>query len=192
MFFISRIREKAYPDPCNGLGFMFFMEIMGLFCFRPELSMSRMVYYFNGNSFSSSSEGMSLTEVLAARGDSLGEKDHLPFYLLSLRRRLVALPEDERSPACEIGNCQFRLWLSLAEGEHGRSEWRAYSESSLVSGVLFLILEPLNGRSLPELREIDWIRVEQRWPAGMLDTGRGGSLHTLFSHIRRMILGENS
>lgn len=128
-----------------------------------------------------------ITQVLIEQGRQLQAKEDVLLYLLSQNDRLPVLGEEGRVRENEIRNCQFAIWMRISKDRSDTVVPSAYSESSLVRGILSLLLNPLLEKTIEEVSSIDWQKVEEYWPASILNTGRGGTLHTLIAHIRKAV-----
>lgn len=71
-------------------------------------------------------------------------------YLIDLGRKLPALPDELRSEANRVHGCQSQVWL-VAEGDADCLRFRAISDSSIVSGLIALLLRVYSGRSAAEI-----------------------------------------
>lgn len=67
-------------------------------------------------------------------------------YLIDLGRKLPTFPDDARSDANKVHGCQSQVWL-VASGTAEKIEFRAISDSSIVSGLIALLLRVYSGRS---------------------------------------------
>ncbi len=71
-------------------------------------------------------------------------------YLIDLGRRLPAFPEEWKTEANRIMGCQSKVWV-VAEGGRDHLEFHAISDSSIVSGLIYLALRVYSGRSASEI-----------------------------------------
>lgn len=71
-------------------------------------------------------------------------------YLIDLGRRLPPFPEAWKIEANRIMGCQSMVWV-VAEGNADRLEFHAISDSSIVSGLIYLALRVYSGRSAAEI-----------------------------------------
>jgi cysteine desulfuration protein SufE len=71
-------------------------------------------------------------------------------YLIDLGRRLPPFPEDLKTEANRLKGCQSQVWI-VAEGDASRLDFRAISDSSIVSGLVYLALRVYSGRSAAEI-----------------------------------------
>ena len=71
-------------------------------------------------------------------------------YLIDLGRKLPPLPSEQRIEANRLLGCQSMVWI-VAEGDAQRLEFRAASDSAIVSGLVYLALRVYSGRSAEEI-----------------------------------------
>lgn len=71
-------------------------------------------------------------------------------YLIDLGRKLPAFPDDLRTEAHRLHGCQSMVWI-VGEGDAQRLDFRAVSDSAIVSGLAFLALRVYSGRPANEI-----------------------------------------
>ena len=71
-------------------------------------------------------------------------------YLIDLGRKLPPFPEDWKTEANRLHGCQSMVWI-VAEGDAGDLEFHAASDSSIVSGLVYLALRVYSGRPAAEI-----------------------------------------
>ena len=71
-------------------------------------------------------------------------------YLIDLGKRLPPLPEEWRIESNRLQGCQSMVWI-VPEGDTDRLEFRAISDSAIVSGLIYLALRVYSGRSATEI-----------------------------------------
>lgn len=71
-------------------------------------------------------------------------------YLIDLGRRLPPLPDELKTEANRLQGCQSMVWI-VAEGDAERLDFRSISDSSIVSGLIYLALRVYSGRSAAEI-----------------------------------------
>lgn len=67
-------------------------------------------------------------------------------YLIDLGRKLAPFPEECKIEANKVHGCQSQVWL-VANGDAHRLEFAATSDSSIVTGLIALLLRVYSGRS---------------------------------------------
>jgi cysteine desulfuration protein SufE len=71
-------------------------------------------------------------------------------YLIDLGRKLPPLPEADKVEANRLKGCQSLVWI-VASGDRERLDFRAISDSTIVSGLIYLALRVYSGRSAEEI-----------------------------------------
>lgn len=71
-------------------------------------------------------------------------------YLIDLGRKLPDLPDAWKTEEHRLLGCQSKVWI-VAQGHAGKLEFHAISDSSIVSGLIFLALRVYSGRSAPDI-----------------------------------------
>lgn len=71
-------------------------------------------------------------------------------YLIDLGKRLPALPEEAKTETNRLLGCQSKVWIVPHE-EGGKLFFSAASDSSIVSGLVYLALRVYSGRSREEI-----------------------------------------
>ena len=71
-------------------------------------------------------------------------------YLIDLGRKLPAFPDEWKIDAHKVLGCQSQVWL-VPSGDAGKLEFAATSDSSIVTGLIALLLRVYSGRSAEEI-----------------------------------------
>ena len=71
-------------------------------------------------------------------------------YLIDLGKKLPPLPEADKTEANRLKGCQSMVWI-VPEGDAERLDFRAISDSTIVSGLVFLALRVYSGRPAEEI-----------------------------------------
>ena len=71
-------------------------------------------------------------------------------YLIDLGRKLPPFPEEWKTEANRLHGCQSMVWI-VAEGDAQSLEFHAISDSTIVSGLIYLALRVYSGRSAAEI-----------------------------------------
>ena len=71
-------------------------------------------------------------------------------YLIDLGRKLPPFPEEWKTEENRLRGCQSIVWI-VAEGDASRLDFHAISDSSIVSGLVYLALRVYSGRSAAEI-----------------------------------------
>lgn len=72
-------------------------------------------------------------------------------YLIDLGKRLPVFPDDGKTEANRLQGCQSKVWI-VPEARDGRLFFAAASDSSIVSGLVYLALRVYSGRTPAEIR----------------------------------------
>ena len=71
-------------------------------------------------------------------------------YLIDLGRKLPPFPEDLKTEENRLLGCQSMVWI-VAEGNADALEFHAISDSTIVSGLIYLALRVYSGRSAADI-----------------------------------------
>ncbi|MAL03752.1 MAG: Fe-S cluster assembly protein SufE [Arenimonas sp.] len=71
-------------------------------------------------------------------------------YLIDLGRKLPPFPEAWKTEENRLHGCQSMVWI-VAEGDGDELVFTAVSDSSIVSGLIYLALRVYSGRSASEI-----------------------------------------
>lgn len=73
-------------------------------------------------------------------------------YLIDLGKRLPPMPDSGKTEANRLHGCQSKVWI-IPHAEDGKLYFSAASDSSIVSGLVYLALRVYSGRSRAEIRD---------------------------------------
>jgi cysteine desulfuration protein SufE len=104
-------------------------------------------------------------------------------YLIDLGRKLPALPEELKIEAHKVQGCQSQVWL-VASGDSDKLDFRAISDSAIVSGLIALLLRVYSGRSAHEILDTEPQFIEAIGLAKHLSPTRSNGLAAMFKTIR--------
>ena len=71
-------------------------------------------------------------------------------YLIDLGKKLPPMPDEDRTEQNRLLGCQSLVWI-VASGDRERLDFRAISDSTIVSGLIYLALRVYSGRSADEI-----------------------------------------
>lgn len=71
-------------------------------------------------------------------------------YLIDLGRKLPDLPDALKTEEHRLLGCQSKVWI-VASGNGSRLDFRAISDSAIVSGLVYLALRVYSGRPASEI-----------------------------------------
>ena len=104
-------------------------------------------------------------------------------YLIDLGKKLPDLPEAEKSEDNRLLGCQSKVWI-VAEGDASRLDFRAISDSSIVSGLVYLALRVYSGRSAQEILDTPADYIADIGLAKHLSPTRSNGLAALLGFIK--------
>ena len=104
-------------------------------------------------------------------------------YLIDLGRKLPPLPEELKTEANKVHGCQSQVWL-VASDDAERLEFRAISDSAIVSGLIALLLRVYSGRSAHEILDTEPRFIEAIGLAKHLSPTRSNGLAAMFKRIQ--------
>lgn len=104
-------------------------------------------------------------------------------YLIDLGRKLPPLPQDWKTEANRLHGCQSMVWI-VGEGDASQLRFNAISDSSIVSGLIYLALRVYSGRSAAEIVATDPDYVAAIGLAKHLSPTRANGLAALVRFIR--------
>jgi cysteine desulfuration protein SufE len=76
-------------------------------------------------------------------------------YLIELGRKLPALGEGQHSEANKVRGCMSQVWLVGGERADAEMHFNGDSDSTLVKGLIALLLAMVNGKTAEEIRSMD-------------------------------------
>ncbi|HXR64241.1 MAG TPA: SufE family protein [Rudaea sp.] len=104
-------------------------------------------------------------------------------YLIDLGRKLPPFPEEQKTEAHKVQGCQSQVWL-VAEGDRARLQFRAISDSAIVSGLIALLLRVYSGRPAQEIVDTQPRFVEAIGLAKHLSPTRSNGLAAMLGVIK--------
>jgi cysteine desulfuration protein SufE len=105
-------------------------------------------------------------------------------YLIDLGRKLPPFPEEARTEANKVQGCQSQVWLD-ARGDARHLDFRATSDSSIVSGLIALLLRVYSGRSADEILATEPRFIEAIGLAKHLSPTRSNGLAAMLATIKQ-------
>lgn len=113
-------------------------------------------------------------------------------YLIDLGRKLGDFPAEWKTEANKVHGCQSQVWLVPA-GDAARMEFAAASDSSIVTGLIALLLRVYSGRSAEAILATEPRFVDSIGLAKHLSPTRSNGLAAMLQTIKqyaRSALGE--
>jgi cysteine desulfuration protein SufE len=105
-------------------------------------------------------------------------------YLIDLGRKLPPYPDALKTDERKVSGCQSQVWLDVS-GDATRLDFRAISDSSIVSGLIALLLRVYSGRSAREILDTEPRFVEAIGLAKHLSPTRSNGLASMLATIKR-------
>lgn len=104
-------------------------------------------------------------------------------YLIDLGRKLPDLPEAWKTEEHRLLGCQSKVWI-VAQGNAQRLDFHAISDSSIVSGLIFLALRVYSGRSAADILATSPDYIAEIGLAKHLSPTRSNGLAALLAFIQ--------
>jgi cysteine desulfuration protein SufE len=112
-------------------------------------------------------------------------------YLIDLGRKLPPFPEALKIDDYKVHGCQSQVWL-VASGDAAGLDFRATSDSSIVTGLIALLLRVYSGRSAQEILDTQPTFIEAIGLSKHLSPTRSNGLSAMLKTIQqhaRLVLG---
>jgi cysteine desulfuration protein SufE len=103
-------------------------------------------------------------------------------YLIDLGKKLPPFPEEWQVEGNRLLGCQSKVWI-VASGDASRLDFQAISDSSIVSGLVYLALRVYSGRSAAEILATPADYIAQIGLAKHLSPTRSNGLAALLGFI---------
>ena len=113
----------------------------------------------------------------------LGDWSERYQYLIDLGRKLPDLPDALKTDETRLHGCQSNVWI-VAEGDATRLDFRAASDSAIVSGLIYLALRVYSGRPAAEILATAPDYIAAIGLAKHLSPTRSNGLAALLAHIQ--------
>lgn len=105
-------------------------------------------------------------------------------YLIDLGRKLSEFPDDYRTDHYKVSGCQSQVWLR-ASGDARRMDFHAASDSSIVSGLVALLLRVYSGRPAQEILDTEPHFIGSIGLAKHLSPTRSNGLASMLATIKQ-------
>jgi cysteine desulfuration protein SufE len=132
--------------------------------------------------FPSEASAVEAERAIAEEFSFFGDWSERYQYLIDLGRKLPAFPESWKTEDNRLKGCQSMVWI-VAEGDASKLEFRAISDSSIVSGLVYLALRVYSGRSAAEILATPPDYIAQIGLAKHLSPTRSNGLTALLGFI---------
>ena len=104
-------------------------------------------------------------------------------YLIDLGRKLPPFSDELKTEQHRLLGCQSMVWI-VTDGDARRLDFRAISDSAIVSGLVFLALRVYSGRSAEEILATEPDYIAAIGLAKHLSPTRSNGLAALLDFIR--------
>ncbi len=94
-------------------------------------------------------------EDLAETFELLGDWEERYAYLIDLGRKLPVLSDAERTEETKVRGCMSQVWLVGGAGADGRMHFNGDSDSTLVKGLIALLMVLVDGQSPQDVLQLD-------------------------------------
>ncbi|WP_439235065.1 SufE family protein [Lonepinella koalarum] len=75
--------------------------------------------------------------------------------LIQVGKNLIKPTENELAQWTEIQGCEVKLWCKISPNLDRTLQLQAYSEARIMNGLLYLLLNHVNGKPIDELQQFD-------------------------------------
>jgi cysteine desulfuration protein SufE len=104
-------------------------------------------------------------------------------YLIDLGRKLAPFPDALKVDEFKVTGCQSQVWL-VPSGSAQRMDFLATSDSSIVSGLIALLLRVYSGRSAAEILATEPRFIEAIGLAKHLSPTRSNGLAAMLARVK--------
>ena len=104
-------------------------------------------------------------------------------YLIDLGRKLPDLHDALKTDEFRLHGCQSNVWIA-GDGDASKLDFRAISDSAIVSGLIYLALRVYSGRSAAEILATDPDYIAAIGLSKHLSPTRSNGLAALIGYIR--------
>lgn len=105
-------------------------------------------------------------------------------YLIDLGRKLAPFPDALKIDQYKVTGCQSQVWL-VPSGDAQRLDFRAVSDSSIVSGLIALLLRVYSGRPATEILATEPRFIEAIGLAKHLSPTRSNGLAAMLAKVKQ-------
>lgn len=105
-------------------------------------------------------------------------------YLIDLGKKLPDLKTEWKTEEHRLSGCQSMVWI-VPEGNKDKLDFNAISDSTIVSGLIFLALRVYSGRSAEEIMNTAPDYISQIGLAKHLSPTRSNGMKSLLQFIQQ-------
>ena len=109
-------------------------------------------------------------------------------YLIELGKKLNEFPEDKRLEDYKVKGCQSSVWL-VSEQKDGKIFFKADSDSTIVKGLIALMIRTLSGQSPDEILNAKLEFIEKIGLKQHLAQTRTNGLTAMIKQMKMYALG---
>ena len=107
-------------------------------------------------------------------------------YLIDLGQKMEPLPESLKADEYKVHGCTSQVWL-VPDIKDGRFYFRADSDAMIVKGLIYILYEAYNGKTLDEIVDVDIERAFERLGLDKhLSPNRRNGFFSMTDKIRKM------
>ena len=104
-------------------------------------------------------------------------------YIIELGKSLDSIDENQRIDANVIKGCQSKVWL-VASFENGKIVFKADSDSTLVKGLISLLIKAMSEKTPSEIINTEIYFAEKIGLRQMLSMNRSNGLTAMIKQIK--------
>lgn len=109
-------------------------------------------------------------------------------YIIELGALLPAMPDVLKNPDNLIDGCQSRVWVDCALEHDGTMRVRADSDSSIVKGLVALVVRVYGGQSPKDIVDADLYFIERIGLRDQLTPTRSNGLLSILKRVKASAL----
>ena len=106
-------------------------------------------------------------------------------YLIDLGRKLPPLTDAQKTDAYKVSGCQSQVWI-VPHGDARALTFHATSDSSIVAGLVALLLRVYSGHGAAEILATEPRFVEEIGLKGHLSQTRSNGLSAMLARIKQI------
>lgn len=108
-------------------------------------------------------------------------------YIIELGKKLKDFPEDKRTEDNKVKGCQSSVWV-VTRDEDGKIYFKADSDSTIVKGLIALLIRVLNGRTPEEILSSELCFIDKTGLKQHLAQTRANGLAAMIKQMKMYAL----
>ena len=104
-------------------------------------------------------------------------------YIIDLGKKLEKLPDDLKTPENLVTGCTSQAWI-VGEAKDGKMFYRADADAVITKGILYLLLQVVNGQKPEDIANYDFDFIKQIGLDQNLSPSRANGLFSMIQRIR--------